>query len=221
MEIGPVWPRERHGEAVRRISPTDVAQFIRLDQCQRYLRLRLYERNVQSGFMRDYDVTPQSIPPILTRSGADFERRVEDAVAERFPSYKMSDGGRSRGSDASDNDLALQRARSLPLGETVILFQPRLRATLDGWQINGDVDILRMERDGDGALHTLIVDIKSSTAARVEHRLQVAFYVAMLESLLREAGIAYEPIRMGVLYRGPGENGFDPTDITEAPCVTW
>jgi hypothetical protein len=58
-----------------------------------------------------------------------------------------------------------------------------------------------------------IVDIKSSTAARVEHRLQVAFYVAMLESLLREAGIAYEPIRMGVLYRGPGENGFNPTDI--------
>jgi len=207
------WPRERHGEAVRRISPTDVAQFIRLDQCQRYLRLRLYERNVQSGFMRDYDVTPQSIPPILTQSGADFERRVEGAVAERFPSYKMSDAGRPRGSDASDNDLALQHARSLPLGETVILFQPRLRATLDGWQINGDVDILRMERDGDGALHTLIVDIKSSTAARVEHRLQVAFYVAMLESLLREAGIAYEPIRMGVLYRGPGENGFDPTDI--------
>lgn len=155
MEIGPVW---RHGEAVRRISPTDVAQFIRLDQCQRYLRLRLYERNVQSGFMRDYDVTPQSIPPILTQSGADFERRVEDAVAERFPSYKMSDGGRPRGSDESDNDLALQHARSLHPGETVILFQPRLRATLDGWQINGDVDILRMERDGDGALHTLIVD---------------------------------------------------------------
>lgn len=26
------------------ISPTDVSQFIRLDQCRRYLRLRLHER---------------------------------------------------------------------------------------------------------------------------------------------------------------------------------
>ena len=28
-----------------RISPTDVSQFIRLDQCERYLRLRLHERS--------------------------------------------------------------------------------------------------------------------------------------------------------------------------------
>ncbi len=28
-----------------RISPTDVSQFIRLDQCERYLRLRLQEQS--------------------------------------------------------------------------------------------------------------------------------------------------------------------------------
>ena len=52
------------------LSPTDVAQFIRLDQCQRYLRLRLHERAVNRAFLRDYGVAPQSIPPLLTRSGA-------------------------------------------------------------------------------------------------------------------------------------------------------
>jgi hypothetical protein len=66
------------------LSPTDVAQFIRLDQCQRYLRLRLHERAVNRHFLRDYGVAPQSIPPLLTRSGADFEERVEAAIRARF-----------------------------------------------------------------------------------------------------------------------------------------
>src|SRR5919107_1520574 len=56
-----------------RISPTDVSQFIRLDQCERYLRLRLHERSAGTRFMVDYGVVPQSIPPLLTQSGTLFE----------------------------------------------------------------------------------------------------------------------------------------------------
>ena len=41
-----------------------------------------------------------------------------------------------------------------------------------------------------GALQILIADIKSSTAAKVEHRLQVAFYSEMVAALLAGAGIA-------------------------------
>src|SRR5918998_4990218 len=54
-----------------RISPTDVSQFIRLDQCERYLRLRLHERSAGMRFMYDYGVVPQSIPFLLTQSGSD------------------------------------------------------------------------------------------------------------------------------------------------------
>jgi hypothetical protein len=36
-----------------RISPTDVSQFIRLDQCERYLRLRLHERSAGARFLYD------------------------------------------------------------------------------------------------------------------------------------------------------------------------
>jgi hypothetical protein len=36
-----------------RISPTAVSQFIRLDQCGRYLRLRLHERATGMRFMYD------------------------------------------------------------------------------------------------------------------------------------------------------------------------
>jgi hypothetical protein len=71
------------GLSTRRVSPTDIAQFIRLDQCERFLRLRLFGRTDGLRFMREYDVTPQSIPPLLTRSGSEFEDRIERAVADR------------------------------------------------------------------------------------------------------------------------------------------
>ena len=43
-----------------RLTPTDVSQFVRLEQCERFLRFRLAERAGQK-FMEDYDVAPQRI----------------------------------------------------------------------------------------------------------------------------------------------------------------
>src|SRR4051794_27250719 len=80
---------ERDGQGRMRISPTDVSQFIRLDQCERYLRLRLHERSAGIRFMYDYGVVPQSIPPLLTQSGAEFEEGIEEAVKNRFPTINL------------------------------------------------------------------------------------------------------------------------------------
>ncbi len=158
------------------LSPTDISQFIRLEQCQRYLRLRLHERALDRHFMRDYGVTPQSIPPLLTRSGATFEERIERAVRERFTALNFAvETGRAEGWSA-DNARVVAEARALPPGAVRVLFQPRLEVEVDGWRLRGDVDILRLERDAAGALRILIADMKSSTSAKVEHRLQVAFY---------------------------------------------
>ncbi len=41
-----------------RLTPTDVSQFVRLEQCERYLCFRLAERAGQK-FMGEYDVIPQ------------------------------------------------------------------------------------------------------------------------------------------------------------------
>ena len=62
----------------RRVTPTDVAQFIRLDQCERYLRLQLASRHGGQRFLRDYDVAPQAIPPLL----AEVFRLTETPAAE-------------------------------------------------------------------------------------------------------------------------------------------
>ncbi len=172
-----------------RISPTDVSQFIRLDQCERFLRLQLHWRANGQDFMRDYDVAPQSIPPILTRSGADFESAVESGIATAFPIEKFSAADRKAAGRDHDNAPVVAAARALRPGNALVLSQPRLEARLGHWQIRGDVDLIRMERSSDGALEILIADMKSSTSAKVEHRLQVAFYHEMLTVILAAAAV--------------------------------
>ncbi len=195
---------DAHGRI--RISPTDVSQFIRLDQCERYLRLRLHERSAGTRFMVDYGVVPQSIPPLLTQSGSLFEQGVERVVASRFPTINLADGIDTPDSRPTDNDRVVAHTRALAAGETLVLFQPRLLVTLGLWDVRGDIDVLRLSRDPSGSLHILIADIKSSTSAKVEHRLQVAFYAEMVAALLAGAGIAVDQIDLGILYRGPSDD---------------
>lgn len=205
-------------DGCRDIAPTDLAQFIRLDQCQRYLRLRLHERAAGSRFMRDYDVVPQSLPPLLTRSGQQFEEQVEAAISATYPTYDFGTP-EPPGSRPDNNAEVLDMIAGLRPGETLVLFQPRLAAQVGDWHLRGDVDVLRLERHPDGALHVLVADIKSSTAGRLEHRLQVACYVEMLDALLATAGPEPETrqIALGVIYRGSphGTAGLSPDEAAE------
>ncbi len=89
--------------------------------------------------------------------------------------------------------------------------QVRLHVTVGDWRLRGDVDLLRMERDAAGALRILIADMKSSRAAKVEHRLQVAFYVEMLAALLEEHDVPCADVAMGILYKGPTEGALGMT----------
>ena len=137
-----------------RISPTDVSQFIRLDQCERYLRLRLHERAVGLGFMRDYGVTPQSIPAPADRSGADFEARSRAGSSARtFRSTQFSSESRQKSGVARR-----QRRRGVGAwlaagpGKTSSCSSPGSQVSLGGWAVRGDVDILRLERDAAGRL---------------------------------------------------------------------
>lgn len=186
----------------RRLSPTDISQFIRLEQCARYLRFQLAQRSGGRNFMREYDVAPQAMTPLLTQSGRAFEGRVEGAVARQFTTLHLAQIAQSSGDRVPDNARVVEEAKRLAPGERIVLFQPRLDVTVDGWALRGDVDLLRMERDADGGLRLFIADMKSSTAARMEHRLQVAFYHTMLARLLDGAGVPYASLGMGILYRG-------------------
>jgi hypothetical protein len=119
-----------------RISPTDISQFIRLEQCQRYLRLRLHERAHGRDFLSNYGVYPQTIPPLLTRSGQSFEDAVEQAVSARHPSRNLANEGSPR--RVSDNVLLEELARNLPPNEVLVLFQLRLDVPLGEWWFRGE-----------------------------------------------------------------------------------
>jgi hypothetical protein len=110
----------------RSLSPTDLAQFIRLEQCERYLRLRLHERDGNGNFMREYGVAPASIPPILTRSGATFEATIMAAIPTPYAPFNcVTDVVRSD-PRTDDNARIVEAATTLMPGAIRLLFQPRL-----------------------------------------------------------------------------------------------
>ena len=204
----------------KKITPTDLSQYVRLDRCERFLRLRLHERNDGRGFLKQAGVTAEAIPAILTRSGLAFEQamlaqiaagyRVVDFSADNSPDPRdNSPESRSR---VPDNARFIDLARSIGSGETVIVAQPRLEVDLEDWNVRGDADLIRLSRGVGGALGLLIVDMKSSAHPRVEHRLQVCFYRVLVERLLAAAGIAHARIETGILYRGGVESDLEPDE---------
>ncbi len=190
---------------LKHLSPTDVSQFIRLEQCERYLRLRLHEKSINRNFMEDYGVFAQAIPPLLNLSGGDFEKEVEQAVSKSFIKFNFASEPIGNRTLHSDNIRILLLVNSLARGEKIFVFQARLELNLDGWQIRGDVDLIKLERDKNGLLRILIIDMKSTTSVKVEHRLQVAFYQAMLMRLFEESNITYESMDIGILYTGQAD----------------
>ncbi len=202
----PVLPRD----GLMRLTPTDVSQFVRLEQCERYLRFRLAERAGQK-FMEEYHVTPQRITPLLSLSGSTFEEGVEADLGKRFAGVQYAAKYSLDHNRPANNAEVVAEARKLAPGQSVLLFQVRLEAELHGWRLRGDVDLMRLERLADGPLHILIGDMKSTTEAKVEHRLQVAFYRLMLEHILTGGGIDHATIQTGILFRPPA----DPTPDEE------
>src|SRR5947209_5172408 len=108
-----------------RLTPTDVSQFVRLEQCERFLRFRLAERAGQK-FMEDYDVIPQRITPLLSLSGHEFEEGVEKALGNGFRTVHYAARASSAHNRPDNNREVVAEARSLKPGQTLILFQPRL-----------------------------------------------------------------------------------------------
>ena len=196
----------------RKITPTDVTQFIRYAQCERFLRLQLHARNADYDFLYQNGLKPQPIPPLLSQSGSDFERQIEKILQKNpSPTAQMVDfaSGTTGGQRRRDpnNGRVIEMARELKNGRTLWLLQPRLEAIVGAWNLRGDADILRLERDENGVLRVMIADMKSTSLPKVEHRLQVGFYHEMLMALLQEADIAHAPIELGILYRGPLDDG--------------
>ena len=132
-----------------RLTPTDVSLFVRLEQCERFLRFRLAERAGQK-VMEQYDVNPQRITPLLSLSGSTFEEGIEADLGKRFRSVQFAAKYALDHNRPANNAEVVAEAKKLAPGQSVLLFQARLEAELLGWRLRGDVDIMRLERPADG-----------------------------------------------------------------------
>ena len=182
-----------------RIAPTDLAAYLRMEQCERFYRLQLLRKNGAGTMFEAYGVQPTALPGLLTRAGSEFEMRV---LEELQGALRVHDFAAERAGNGNDMPALLDEARQLVPGARVVLAQARIEATLGDWLARGDIDLLLLERDGDGALRATVLDMKSSPTSKVEHRLQVAFYLRMLEAIFGRAGIALEAIAVGIVFKG-------------------
>src|SRR5438132_7355985 len=98
-----------------RLTPTDVSQFVRLEQCERFLRFRLAERAGQK-FMEGYDVTPQRITPLLSLSGHEFEEGVEKTLGKQFRTVHYAARASSAHNRPDNNKEVVTEARTLKPG---------------------------------------------------------------------------------------------------------
>src|SRR5579884_3951560 len=110
-----------------RLTPTDVSQFVRLEQCERYLRFRLAERAGQK-FMEEYGVIPQRITPLLSLSGSTFEEGIEADLGRRSRTVQYASKYALDHNRPANNPEVVAEARKLKPGKSVLLFQPRLEA---------------------------------------------------------------------------------------------
>src|SRR3954462_10778554 len=117
-----------------RLTPTDVSLFVRLEQCERFLRFRLAER-AGRDFMDGYGVAPQRISPLLSLSGHTFEETIEAALARRFRTVHYAARDALAHNRPENNREVAGEARTLRPGEAVVLFQPRLEAEVEGWRL--------------------------------------------------------------------------------------
>lgn len=179
---------------VKKIVPTDITRYVDLDKCERYLYFRLHKDALHGRIFSEVKHDP--IPPILKTMGEKFEREVEAAIAHRYSLRRLPLP------EKGSLEVLKEVIARLPAGGVVFLAQVALSAEINGWVVDGTLDLLRLRRDRRGRLSALIIDAKCSSEVKVEHKLQVVFYRLLLETVFQNNGIDCSKIRTAVVYRG-------------------
>ncbi len=170
------------------INPTSLAQYIRFENCDRFLRFRINPDD-ERRLLKKWGLTIQPLTPLLQEAGALFEINVGKQIA-------------SAGEQVIDlNDLPVEETiRNLRnIQKPTILMQPSVKATLGDSNCSGRADAIRIEPDRSGSLAILIADIKATRQERMEHRLQVAVYANLIRQMAEINGIKVSGIHGTVL----------------------
>lgn len=172
-----------------RLNVTSLSQYVRLQNCDRFLRFRLC-RDDERRLRQKWNITIQPLTPLLKESGLEFERQVGQQIAARGEHVVDLEREETQATIAW-----LRKAK-----DPVILLQANLEAPLGHYRVNGVADVIRLQQNRQGQLDVFIADVKASRKERMEHRLQVATYAYLLKGMADAEGIAIGAMRGGVLH---------------------
>lgn len=132
------------------LSVTSLSQFVSFQNCERYLRFRIYPKEEKE--LRDrWDLTIQPLTPLLTDAGMAFEQDVEGKIAQTGEEVV----------DLRDADEAETIRWIKGASAPVNLLQAPVSAQLGRTTCRGQADIVRLHRDKSGKLHAHIADAGS------------------------------------------------------------
>src|SRR5262249_34358442 len=142
-------------------SATALAQYVRLDSCERYLWYRLHPKETAALF-REFRVTEQPLTPLLSQKGELHESAITEELRE---------GGRTL------VDLAKR-----PVDETIVelrrgtvearvLLQARLEGAIGSFGTTGIADLVIVDPGANGGARITVGDAKASRRDRPEHRI--------------------------------------------------
>ncbi|MDR7420796.1 MAG: PD-(D/E)XK nuclease family protein, partial [Armatimonadota bacterium] len=184
------------------VDATSLAQFVRLESCERYLWYRLHPRETRD-LLRAWRVTEQPLTILLRAHGARHEHEaVQTLESSGFDVVDLSESG---------PEEVVEELRAVG---AKVLVQPRLRAELDGLEGSGVADVVLVQPDTAG-LRLEVQDAKASRKDRPEHRIQIAFYAMLLRRMAEEAGVPISELT-GSVWRipaGPDDEQPSPFDL--------
>lgn len=175
----------------RMLGAQRLAQYVSRNRCERYLRLALFPSEGNELKTR-YGVTFEPLSPLLSAEGQSFERdKVEELRGQGEHVVDLT--------NRSHADFLSELRGQLP--GRAYYYQPALEGRIGGWSGGGRADLIEATRSSEGAFHLVVIDIKASVRETVGFRLQVAFYVVLLEELLRENGLALKEMHGAIASR--------------------
>ena len=170
------------------LNPTSLSQFIRLENCERFLRFRLVPEDLKR-LQKKWNLTIQPLTPLLKESGADFEENIAKEIAVRGETVI----------DLTDKDTSETIRCFQSIKYPTILYQPSLEAPIGNFLCSGRGDIIRVSRDSQKRLVLLVADIKATRKEKTEHRVQVATYVKMIQQIATSNQIPLAEIKGSIL----------------------
>ena len=106
-------------------------------------------------------------------------------------------------------EATLSGLRHAAAGRRLVLAQAPLAGEIGGWPCGGTADLIWLV-PGPAGPRVTVADVKASLNERVEHRLQVAFYVRLLRQIAARPESPWTPYSGAVLHRETGGDFLRP-----------